>query len=131
MGIFYKGIVFFSILGVLSSCDSENLTKTVLNYNPQESLYYCSGIHMWALQYNQRSVGVDIPTHTLISKAVTRLREYTNGVPSQIMSLVIKGYQDADICNSTQTQKCFETSYKCQDVSTAYWEPIVKRQRGF
>lgn len=131
MKLFYKGIVFFSMLGVLNSCDSGNLTKTVLNYNPQESLYYCTGIHIWAMQYNKRSVGIDIPLHTLVGRAEIKLREYTNGIPSQIYSLIIKGYQDADICSNTQTQKCFDTSYKCQDVSTAFWEPIVKQQRGF
>ena len=102
--------------------------ETVLNYNAEESVFYCAGIHSAALQYTKREQGIDIPTASLLEHVTHKLIQFTGARNSRVSELVIKGYDDMNNCafntiaNSPEFNECMRIAHKCQDISEDFYK---------
>lgn len=104
---------------------------SVLDYDAEESVYFCSGIQAAAFQYNNKERGVELPTSVLLERTTHKLIEYTGARNSKISRLVIKGYQHFVDClnvdNAVDYENCIEIGHQCQDVSEDFYGQFVKK----
>lgn len=122
-----RNILFLLLLsGLFAACDANK--PTVLNYNAEESVFYCAGIHSAALQYTKREQGIDIPTASLLEHVTHKLIQFTGARNSRVSELVIKGYDDMNNCafntiaNSPEFNECMRIAHKCQDISEDFYK---------
>lgn len=103
----------------------------VLDYDAEESVYFCSGLQTAALQYTKGEQGIDIPTAPLLVHTTNKLIEYTGARNSKISKLVIAGYQHFADClnadNAVKYNNCMDISHQCQDVSEDFYGQFVKK----
>ena len=105
----------------------------VLDYDAEESVYYCSGRQAASFQYIQKEQGIELPTATLLSHTSTVLVKMTGERESKISELVIKGYDDMNNCafnttvNSSEWNECMKINHQCQDVSEDFYGQFVKK----
>lgn len=90
--------------------------KSVLNYTPEESVYFCSGTHGAAMQFNQRQLGNNMDTDFIITHTITELMKITGAPEHKISELVNIGWQHSQQCFSAPDKECYKITYKSRDI---------------
>lgn len=129
--VFLILVLFLAICKTSSAYEFSYDAVTVLDYDAEESVYFCSGLQTGAFQYKNMEQGRNLPTASLLEHTTHKLIEYTGARNSKISKLVIEGYQHYVDClnadNAVTYNNCMDIAHQCQDVSEDFYGQFVKK----